>query len=34
MPKKTCTDPSVIAISFGVVAALTFIIKSLQLNPV
>ena len=32
--KKTCTDPSVLAISFGVVAALTFTIKSLQSNPV
>ena len=34
MPKKTCTDSSVLAILFSVVAALTFTIKSLHSNPV
>ena len=34
VPKKTCTDPSVLASLFRVVAALTFTIKSLQSNPV
>ena len=34
VPKKTCTDSSVLAILFSVVAALTFAIKSLHSNPV
>ena len=32
--QKTCTDSSVLAILFSIVAALTFTIKSLHSNPV